>query len=62
MKLLSPERLPCDRDLVIRVTTMRNIRTRFPKQADTLDTNLTTREGCETEKEYLLGIFHTLRL
>ena len=28
----------------------------------TLDANLTTREGCETEKEYLLGIFHTLRL
>jgi hypothetical protein len=28
--LLSLERLPCSRDLVIRVTTTRNIRTRFP--------------------------------
>ena len=26
---LSPERLPCNRDLAIRVTTTRNIRTRF---------------------------------
>ena len=29
---------------------------------NTLDADLTTREGCETEKEYLIGIFHTLRL
>ena len=29
---------------------------------NTLDANLTTREDCETEKEYLLGVFHTLRL
>ena len=41
---------------------MRNIRTCFPKTTTTLDANLTTREGCETEKEYLLGIFQTLRL
>ena len=29
---------------------------------NTLDADLTTREGCETEKEYLLGIFQNLRL
>ena len=60
--LLSPERLPRSLDLAIRVTTTRNIRTRFLKTANTLDTDLTTREGCETEKEYLLRIFHTLQL
>ena len=27
-----------------------------------LDADLTTREGCEIKKEYLLGIFQTLRL
>ena len=41
---------------------MRNIRTCFSKTTITLDTDLTTREGCKTEKEYLLGIFHMLRL
>ena len=59
---LSPEQLPCNCDLAIRVTTTRNIRTRFPKTPTTLEANLATREGCETEKEYLLGIFHQLRL
>ena len=59
---LSPERLPCSRDLAIRVTTTRNIRTRFPNTSNILEADLTTREGCETEKEYLIGIFHQLQL
>ena len=44
------------------MTTTRNIRTCFLKTTITLDADLTTCEGCNTEKEYLLGIFHTLRL
>jgi hypothetical protein len=61
-RTLSPERLPRNRDLAIRVTTTRNIRTRFPNHRTKLEADLTTREGCETEKEYLIGIFHQLRL
>ena len=42
--------------------TTRNIRTRFLKTLNILEADLATREGCETKKEYLLGIFHQLRL
>jgi hypothetical protein len=34
----------------------------LPETSITLEADLATREGCETEKEYLLGIFHQLRL
>ena len=61
-KGLSLDQSPCDCDLAIRVMTTRNIRTCFPKTSNTLEANLATRKGCETEKEYLLGIFHQLRL
>jgi hypothetical protein len=34
----------------------------LPKTLIILEANLATREGCKTEKEYLLGIFHQLQL
>ena len=44
------------------MTTTCNIRTCFPKTSIALEADLTTRKGCEAEKEYLLGIFNQLRL
>ena len=59
---LSSEQSSHGCDLAIRIATTRNIRTRFPKTTTSLEANLSTHEGCQTEKEYLLGGFQNLRL